>query len=208
MAGKDRFAAALVSDKRTLAAVRELIRYAVMTLSALRDPDAKYLGLAQLPAPVVHDTREAYGYSSAVVRSFQPSARDISQMEFFAPWLAWLRRTEGEQALRRIIGWAMGVAVWKLGQREGCHPDTIDNRIDRSIAAMVRHHIGRSIEVEQVEEPYKGALYSAIIHKSPGPHGVAKLQKVYVADYGFMKGGRKLRSTNAERRAESMANGA
>lgn len=192
-------------ENEAIAAVRELIRYAIMTLSALQDPDAKYLGLAQLPQNIVHDTKEAYGYSSAVVRSFRPTAQDVTQMEYFATWLAWLRRQEGEQALRRIIGWSMGVATWRLGQREGCSDDTIMNRINRSVAAMIQNFLGTNIEVEVVNEPYKGAVYASVVEKPQGPHGEVTLMKVYVADHGFMKGGRKLRTAVEDRRAAKIS---
>jgi len=184
-------------DAQTLAAVRELIRYAIMTLSALKDPDRKYMGMAKLPMNVVHDTQEAYGWSSAIVRSFRPTAQDITQMEFFSGWLAWLRRTESEMALRRIIGWSMGAALWRLGQREGCSGDTIMNRINRSIAAMIKHFAGANIEITIVDEPYKDAVYATQVEKVPGPHGECVLMKVYISDYGFMRGGRKL-STAAD----------
>ena len=189
-------------DVEIIAAIRELIRYSIMTLSSLRDPDRRYLGLAQMPVYVVHDIKQAYGYSSASVRSFRPTAQDISQMEFFSPWLSWLRRQEGEIALRRIIGWSMGAALWRLGQRENCSGDTIMNRINRSIAAMVRQFVGDNIELAIVDEPYKGAVYAAVMEKVPGPHGECELMKVYIADYGFMRGGRKISSAQDSHRIE------
>ena len=79
-----------------LQAMREIVRIAIMTLAALRDPDRRYQGFASMPQNVVHDVREAYGYSSATVREFIPSAFHISQMEVVLPWLAWVRREEGK----------------------------------------------------------------------------------------------------------------
>jgi len=191
-----------MNQNEAIAAVRELIRYSIMTLSAMKDPDAKYLGLAQLPQHIVHDIKEAYGYSAASVRSFRPTAQDITQMEYFAGWLSWLRRTEGEKALRRLIGWSMGVATWRLGQREGCSDDTIMNRINRSIAAMIRHFLKFNIVIEQVDEPFKGAVYAAVLQKPPGPHGgEVQFMKVYVSDLGFMKGGRRLKTALDDQRA-------
>lgn len=174
-----------------LAAMREIIRYAVMTLNALQDPDRKYLGWAQLPMHVVHDTRQAYGYSSAWVRSFQPTAHDISQMEVVAGWLAWLRRMEGEIALRRIIAWSLGVAHWRQGQREQCSDRTIQNRIDRSVSAIIKQFTGTDIPVERVEEPYKGAIY-AIIFDPPDQtsEGVVKPMKIYIGGQGMWKDGK------------------
>ena len=115
-----------------LAAMREIIRYAVMTLNAVRDPDARYRGWSKLPTTIVRDVQEAYGYSTPWVRRFSPTARDITQMEVVMPWLAWLRREEGQDAIRRIIAWSLGVSVWRIGQREECSESTVMNRIDRS----------------------------------------------------------------------------
>src|SRR3990167_6073221 len=118
--------------------MREIIRRAVMTLAALRDPDRRFMGWSRLPVHVVHDIQEAYGYSSASVRGFSPSPQEVDQMEIVLPWLAWLRQSEGDLACRRILGWAMGAALWRLGQREKCSDRTVTNRIDRSIAAIIK----------------------------------------------------------------------
>lgn len=175
-----------------LAAMREIVRYAVMTLAALRDPDARYLSWSSMPVNVVHDIQEAYGYSSTWVREFAPTSGDISQMEVVMPWLAWVRREEGETAVRRILAWSMGVALWRLGQREKCSDRTITNRIDRSISAIIRRFASVHIQVEPIEEPFKGVNYSFSYEKPPGPHGgEVQVQKVYVADRGFWHRGRK-----------------
>src|SRR5689334_5990785 len=100
-----------------IGAVREIVRYALMTLNALRDPDKRYQGWARLPMHIVHDTREAYGYAAPAVRRFQPTPRDIDQMEVALPWLAWLRRDQGStRTVRLIVEWAAGVPVWSLAQ--------------------------------------------------------------------------------------------
>ena len=105
-------------------AMREIIRRAVITLAVLRDPDKRFLGLSQLPQHVVHDVKEAYGYSSVSVREFQPTALEISQMEVVLPWLVWLRRDHGDIEARRFIGWAMGVGragALLAGDGHGAH---------------------------------------------------------------------------------------
>lgn len=178
-----------------LAAIRELIRLAVKTLVALQDPDAKYLGWARMPMHVVHEARHAYGRDDVREPKFRPNPKEISQMEFIGPWLAWLRREEGDRALRRIMAWSMNVPMWKIGQREGCSDRTVMNRIDRSIAAIVGNFVNVDVTIEVVDEPHKGAVYAAIFEKPPGPHGgEVILRKVYVSEKGFMKGGRKMRS--------------
>lgn len=178
-----------------LFAMREIVRYAVMTLAALRDPDARYLGLASMPVSVVHDIQQAYGYSSTFVRRFHPSPLEMQQMEIVLPWLAWVRREEGDIACRRIIGWAMGAPLWRLGQREGCSDRTILNRIDRSISAIILKFTGANIEVEKIEEKYKDTAYAMILDKSAGPHGEVMVRKVYVCGVGFMKNGKRIRNS-------------
>ena len=177
-----------------LAAVREILRRAVMTLAALRDPDRRFLGLAQMPAHVVHDVQDAYGYSSASVRDFRPSAYEIEQAEVVLPWLAWLRRAHGDIECRRFIGWSSGAPVWKLAKREKCSERTIHNRLDRSVAIMIREFCGANIPVEIVDEPYKDTAFAAIFERSPGPHERVRVLKVYVAGIGFMKGNKRLRT--------------
>lgn len=177
-----------------LAAVREILRRAVMTLAALRDPDRRYLGLQQMPQHVVHDVKEAYGYSSATVRDFQPSAYEIAQADVVLPWLAWLRREHGDIECRRFIGWAMGAQIWRLAKREKCSDRTINNRIDRSVSLMIEKFVGASIPVEMIEEPYRDAPY-ALVFDRPDQFGApVKISKVYVGGVGFMKGGRRVRT--------------
>lgn len=177
-----------------LEAMREIIRVAVVTLAALRDPDRRYQGFSSLPVNVIHDVREAYGYSSATVREFIPSAFHISQMEVVLPWLAWIRREEGERAIRRIIGWAMGASIWRLGYREECSERTIHNRIDRSICAIIRKFADVALDVERVDEPYKGANYAMVFDRPTGTDAPVLIQKVYVGGMGMMKNGKRLRT--------------
>jgi hypothetical protein len=183
------------TPQELLAAMREILRRAVMTLAALRDPDRRFLGLSQMPQHVVHDVKEAYGYSSASVRDFQPSAYEIEQADVVLPWLAWLRREHGDVECRRFIGWSMGAQVWRLAKREKCSERTIHNRIDRSVALMIERFVGAEIEVERIEEPYKHAPYALIFERVPGPHGSpVVVRKVYVGGIGFMKGNKRLRT--------------
>lgn len=177
-----------------LEAMREIVRLAIVTLAALRDPDRRFLGYASLPQNVVHDVREAYGYSSATVREFIPSAFHISQMEVVLPWLAWVRREEGDMAIRRIIGWSMGAAIWRLGQREKCSERTIHNRIDRSVCAIIRKFADVNLDVEVVEEPFKGATHAMVFERPSGTDGPVLIQKVYIGGVGMMRGGRRLRT--------------
>lgn len=184
------------------AAIKAIIRRGVMTLMTLRDPDRRYLHKTTAWLfPVVNTAQESYGYARY---GFEPLPEDISQMETVANWLAWLKRTEGEGSVRRIIGWTLGVPTWRLGTRERCSERTIRNRIDRSVAAIIRQFAAVDIEVEYVNEPIirpqtirqgrPQSPFGLSFSPLPGPHGEGVvLRKVYVYDKGFMIGGKRLR---------------
>ncbi len=127
-----------IDPKSMLSSLREVVRRAWQTLSVLRDPDLRFFRRGGWLFSVVHDVNQAYGYSSAKARAFQPSPEDVSRMEIVMGWMAWLRRAEGELALKRIIGWSMGVPLWQMARREGCSERTITNRIDRSLNAVLK----------------------------------------------------------------------
>jgi Domain of unknown function (DUF6362) len=176
-----------------LMAVRELVRYAILTLATVRDPDARYQGLAKLPAWVVHDVRDAYGYSTPSVRRFVPTPRHITQMELLTPWLAWLRREHGDLELRRLMAWAMGVPYWKLCDRERCSDITIKRRIDRSIALMVEQFVGVTLPIEYGEEPIDKTPFAIIFERPDATsNGEVRLMKIYIGGRGFWRGGRYL----------------
>lgn len=189
-----------------LAAIKAIIRRGIMTLLTLRDPDKKYQRGFKDSAwlfPVINTAQEAYGYSNY---GFEPTPHDLSQLEIVAGWLSWLRRTEGEGAIRRLIAWTLGIQTWKIGSRERCSERTIRNRIDRSVAAIIREFAAVDIQVEMIEydripkamaagkEIGLPPAYSMIFAPPPGPHGgQVVLRKVYIHDKGFMIGGREVR---------------
>lgn len=179
--------------KAMLAALREAVRRAILTLAALRDPDARFLAVRSgWSIETVRAVEESYGYSKPRVRGFRPTPADISQMEIVAGWLAWLRREQGDYALRRIIGWAMAVPLWRLGERESCSERTIVNRIDRSMNAILKEFGDIDAEVEVIEEQ-KPATPHAFSTPVQGhvTAGVRKQKgKVYIAGIGIMKDGR------------------
>jgi hypothetical protein len=174
-----------------LTAVREIVRDSVKTLHALPDPDARFRGLAKISLNFVRTAEEAYGYSSPSVRKWIPKPRHIDQMWKIMPCLAWLRRMEGELAILRIWGWALGVPLWRQGQRESCSDQTILNRIDRSITHIIREFTSTEIEIEYLDEPLEGVVYAVIFEKAPGPvTGIIEFKKIYVGGKGMWKQGR------------------
>jgi len=178
-----------------LLTVREILRNALMTMAAARDPDKRYQGWRSSGLEPVHSIQEAYGYASASVRAFTPSAAEISQAERVAPWLAWLRRDLGDDALRRITAWALGVPAWRLAQREDCSERQVMRRIDRSVAAVIAHFLGDTITVEYLDEPAKTqptfALSFAPDRTTDATSTVP--MKIYVGGRGMWRNGRWLR---------------
>lgn len=173
-----------------LSVMKAIVRRAIMTLWTLKDPDRRYLTprSSSWLLSIVRERSESYGWANY---GFEPTAHDISQMEIVAGWLAWLRRTDGEQALRRLIAWTLGVQTWKIGQRERCSERTIRNRIDRSITAIVQKFAGADISVEIIEDPKITKPYSMVTEPNIVMDQPVVLRKVYVYDKGFYLGSKR-----------------
>ena len=177
--------------KQVLQALKEAVRRAWQTLAQVRDPDARFFVQGGAwPLPIVNDVNEAYGYSSPKAREFRPRAEDVSRMEIVMAWMAWLRRKEGEIALRRIIGWSMSVPVWQLAKREKCSERTIMNRIDRSLNAVLKEFLAMDADPDLVEEarPDLGAVRgfaAAATAVLDHPDGV-RPGKVWIHGIGWM----------------------
>jgi hypothetical protein len=174
-----------------LAVMKAIVRRAIMTLWTLKDPDRRYLNppSSNWLLSIVRERSESYGWADY---RFEPMPHDISQMEIVAGWLAWLRRTEGEQALRRLIAWTLGVQTWRIGQRERCSDQTIRNRIDRSIVAIIRKFAGADISVEIVEDAKITKPYAMVTEPNVVTNDPVILRKVYVYDKGFYLGSKRL----------------
>lgn len=170
-----------------LALMKAIVRRAIMTLFTIKDPDRKYLNAGQSGwlLSTVRERAESYGWASY---GFEPLPSDISQMEVVAGWLAWLRRTEGEQSIRRLIAWTLGVQTWKIGMREKCSEQTIRNRIDRSIVAIMRQFMDADFVVEVVEDSRLPQPYAMVTEKSTDVGNPVVLKKVYIHDKGFYIG--------------------
>lgn len=213
--------------KDSVRAIREIIRRAILTFKALPDPDAKFLHQGR-SWDIVRNVNEAYGYAEASVKDFEPTPHEIDQAEIIIPWLAWLWEHEGDIAVKRTIGWAMGIPMWRLAQNERVSERTIDNRIDRSVMAIINHCIGADFKLEVVDEPYKSTPFamrweratathdwSKPLHtQEAGPgefqddlsskprHYLANVTTVYVYGKGLMRNGRMW--NDGRRKAERM----
>lgn len=171
--------------------MKVIIRRAIMTLWTIKDPDRKYLDASNgWLMSTIRERSESYGWNAY---GFEPLPHDISMMEVVAGWLAWLRRTEGEQSIRRLIAWTLGVQTWKIGMREKCSEQTIRNRIDRSVVAIIRKFAGADISVEIIEDPTVPKPYAMVLERTQVTDCPVILRKVYIYDKGFYIGGKRHR---------------
>jgi hypothetical protein len=180
-----------------LTALKAAVRHAVLVMLALPDAhDPHRFQLRSMWLPVTDEPGLAYGFAAAKEPRLVPSPRDVSRAEVVDSWLVWLRAEEGKRAVHRVFHWARGVPVWQLAQREACTERTIHNRIDRSMAAILREFLDEEMTVEPVEEPAALPVrhYHAAWEATTGDAGVREeFGKVYIDGIGMMKDGRRLR---------------
>ena len=179
--------------RRMLDSLKQAVRDAWLVFARLPDADARFRqGLrAGWILPVVNAASDAYGYSNARGRVGHPSPLDIARAEIVMGWLAWLRREEGDLALRRVIGWARGVPpMYVLAHRERRCTRTIMNRIDRSMTAILREFLAVSIDIPVVDEA--PAVLPRITGFTAGRPSAADVPsevepgRVFIAGVGFM----------------------
>ena len=183
------------SSRAMLAALKAAIRNGVLVMQALDDPDYKYrrplTSTWRISAP--DDPNTAYAYTELRLR-FVPSPRDITRAEIVDSWLVWLRATEGKRGTHRVFHWARGAPQWLLAQRENCSERTISNRIDRSMAAILREFLCTEADVEHIEEPAEPPVHSFHgEHVSELVGAIGGHAKVWIDGVGFMRDGRRTR---------------
>jgi hypothetical protein len=96
------------------AALKAVIKRAIIVLDALGDFEMTFQNQGQVWNRAVNDAVLAYGYTEATVR-FIPTAREIAQAEVVADWLLWLGNNDGASAglsrgptMSRSGGWLSG----------------------------------------------------------------------------------------------------
>lgn len=191
------------------ASLKSVIKQNILVLDATPDQHARWLAMgAAWAAPVGGE----YGWNAATVR-FIPSAREISQAEIVASWLVWLGLGD-PNGVKRLVAWAHDDPLWRIGERERCSTRTIANRIDRSVAAIMRefaaHPVDRQITIAVIEEPVERS--SALVGFDPVKRstlgvfrdsaaaalracaaGVREISnKVWIDGHGYMRDGRRM----------------
>lgn len=173
-------------------ALKAVIKRAIIVLDALGDSEMRFQSTGQVWDRAIDDAGMAYGYSEASVR-FVPTAREIAQAEIVADWLTWLGVNHG--GVRRLVSWAHDDPIWRIAEREGCSQRTIHNRIDRSVAAILKEFGAVDHELPVIEEgpqpahPNFATQRPIMAGESPvvEQHG-----KVWIDGVGFMKNGKRL----------------
>jgi hypothetical protein len=183
------------SSGTVLAALKLVVRNGVLVMQAMDDIDYKYRrplsSTWRISAP--DDPNTAYAYNEVKLR-FVPSPRDITRAEIVDSWLVWLHGVEGKRGTHRIFHWARGAPLWLQAQREKCSERTINNRIDRSMAAILNEFFLAEADVEHVEEPAdKPTRAFHGEHTSDVTGTIEGHAKVWLDGIGFMRDGRRMR---------------
>lgn len=181
-----------MSSNQLHGSLKAAIKRAIVVLDALGDSEMRFQTVSQVWARAINDASMAYGYSETRVR-FIPTAREIAQAETVADWLAWLGHHHG--GVPRLVSWAHDDPIWRMAEREGCSERTIHNRIDRSVAAILKEFGGTEIALPVIEEgpekahPPNFMIERAMAGDSPlvNQHG-----KVWIDGCGFMLKGKRL----------------
>lgn len=173
-------------------ALKAVIKRAIIVLDALGDSELRFQTSGQQWNRAIDDAGMAYGYSEAKVR-FIPTAREIAQADIVADWLSWLGQHHG--GVQRLVSWAHDDPVWRMAERERCSVRTIHNRIDRSVAAILKEFGGVEVDLPEINEKPDNAHAPNFMTQRPMPgespitnqHG-----KVWLDGVGFMKAGKRL----------------
>jgi hypothetical protein len=189
------------------AALKAVIKRAIIVLDALGDSELRFQNQGQVWSRAIDDAAMAYGWTEATVR-FIPTAREIAQAEIVADWLVWLANNGG--GVKRLVAWAHDDPIWRIAERERCSERTVHNRIDRSVAAILKEFGGMDAEIQEIEEkPAKAhppnfmTQRSVSAYTAPiGQHG-----KVWIDGVGFMKHGRRLNNGQNRISDRMMAHG-
>ena len=189
-----------INAKAQLSALKDEVKKAWHTAALLPDIAKRFRGhlCGAWLFPIV---REWGDYKETWLKEV-PTPEDISIMEVVMEWMVWLRlQPNGDVALKRIIGWAVGVPWHVLAARERRSERTIQNRIDRSLAAILKEFMATSVDIESIDEPelspgrMRGFMAPLEDGESHEPPAEVMQGKVFIAGIGFMFRGKKYRSS-------------
>lgn len=174
------------------AALKVVIKRAIIVLDAMGDSELRFQQTAQVWKRAIDDAGMAYGWTETRVR-FIPTAREIAQAEVVADWLTWLGVHHGGVGL--LVAWANDDPIWRIAEREKCSERTIHNRIDRSVAAILKEFGGLEAGIPEIEErPQKPHTPNFMTERPRYTEDgkIAQHGKVWIDGVGFMKNGKRL----------------
>lgn len=123
----------MIDDKDGCALAFNLLKRAVLTNDSL--PDG-HPAITSWPE-ILRDHREAYGYESAKVRRFQPTAKDMTNFLPAMAWLCWLKeQNNGPRDFKILTARFRGLSMWKIAQWHGRSERTIVRWSDGAVAAI------------------------------------------------------------------------
>jgi hypothetical protein len=177
--------------KRLLADLKIKVRNAWLVLARLPDVDARFrAGLrGAWCLPVVRGWQAYDPDNLTPVRPPVPSPHEITEAEGIMTWMVWLRQTEGKPAVNRIIAWAMGAPWCNMSAREGCSDKTVKNRIDRSMALILREFRDTMVSIPVVDEPAlsnrRARYFAAKLGEASEGGAEVMAGKVFIGGFGF-----------------------
>jgi hypothetical protein len=175
--------------------LKAVLKRSIIVLDALGDSELRFRTVGQVWNRAIDDAGMAYGYSEARVR-FIPTAREIAQADVVADWMSWLGRHQGGDNVRRLVSWAHDDPIWRIAERERCSVRTIHNRLDRSVAAILKEFGGIDLGLPVINERPEKAHPPNFMTQRPAPPDKSGLVeqhgKVFIDGLGFMFRGKRL----------------
>lgn len=182
----------MLSAQQYHAALKGAIKRSIIVMDALGDSEMRFQNVGQVWSRAIDDVSMAYGYSETRVR-FIPTAREIAQADTVADWLAWLGHHHG--GVPRLVSWAHDDPIWRIAERERCSVRTVHNRIDRSIATILKEFGGAEIDLPVINEGPEKAHPPSFFVDRPTAVSTAPIDghgKCWIDGVGFMKKGKRL----------------
>lgn len=181
------------------ALLKVAVKRSIVVMDAMGDGEMRFQNVSQVWNRAVDDAALAYGWSDTRVR-FVPTAREIAQADRVAEWLAWLGANHGRDHVKRLTSWAHDDPIWRIAERERCSERAVHNRIDRSIALILKRFGGIDVDFGETQPDCRDSKVPA--HPSSfcppiEPHSddgrpIEQHAKVWLHGKGYMKAGKRL----------------
>ncbi|HCX19051.1 MAG: hypothetical protein CL533_04355 [Afipia sp.] len=180
-------------------ALKGVIKRAIIVLDALGDAEMRFLSFGKAlnraaDDPTWNGDQSVLAYDQTTFVRLIPTAREIAQAEIVESWLTWLGRAEGRTAVPRLVAWAHDDPIWRIADRERCSPRTIHYRLDKSIAAILKHFGDVEMDLQEPGCDERSGHPAFMVER---PAAVAEgtrsgFGKVWIDGIGMMRDGRRI----------------